>query len=277
MDALPRIGWIGELSAPTLDDAAARRAGEALRPRRTHSPTRRPAVLGLVFLSFCALRLHDPALNGSLPTRAAVARGDQSPSVESGVQEMQRMRSLMAGVVSVGVMATGAAAQQAVQWRVQDGGNGHWYELTDGSPACFESWKMVAESRGGHLATIATSSEQTFLTNLLTPNSSALIGASRPPASDAYTDWIWVTGEPYSASAILWAPDNPGCCEPNEFWLWLQGNGIHDGRQCGASEVLIEFDADCNYDGIVDYGQILSGQLADVNQNGVPDTCEVDP
>ena len=26
MDAMPRIGWIGALAAPTLDDAAARRA-----------------------------------------------------------------------------------------------------------------------------------------------------------------------------------------------------------------------------------------------------------
>jgi len=32
--------------------------------------------------------------------------------------------------------------------------------------------------------------------------------------------------------------------------------------------------ADCNGDGIVDYGQILDGTLADVNGNGVPDICE---
>ena len=37
---------------------------------------------------------------------------------------------------------------------------------------------------------------------------------------------------------------------------------------------LIEWSADCNNDGIVDYGQILQGQLADTNANGVPDTCE---
>ncbi len=37
---------------------------------------------------------------------------------------------------------------------------------------------------------------------------------------------------------------------------------------------LIEWSADCNADGIVDYGQILQGELADANGNGVPDTCE---
>jgi formylglycine-generating enzyme required for sulfatase activity len=37
---------------------------------------------------------------------------------------------------------------------------------------------------------------------------------------------------------------------------------------------LIEWDADCNADGIVDYGQILAGTLADTNTNGIPDSCE---
>jgi hypothetical protein len=44
---------------------------------------------------------------------------------------------------------------------------------------------------------------------------------------------------------------------------------------CGSPpQWLIEWSADCNNDGIVDYGQILSGQLVDADTNGVPDTCE---
>jgi hypothetical protein len=37
---------------------------------------------------------------------------------------------------------------------------------------------------------------------------------------------------------------------------------------------IIEWSADCNNDNIVDYGQILLGQLADTNTNGTPDICE---
>ena len=37
---------------------------------------------------------------------------------------------------------------------------------------------------------------------------------------------------------------------------------------------IIEWSADCNGDGIVDYGQILSGELADANANNIPDCCE---
>jgi hypothetical protein len=34
---------------------------------------------------------------------------------------------------------------------------------------------------------------------------------------------------------------------------------------------VIEWSADCNGDGVVDKGQILSGQLPDANNNGIPD------
>ncbi|MEY5032880.1 MAG: Dockerin type domain, partial [Planctomycetota bacterium] len=38
-----------------------------------------------------------------------------------------------------------------------------------------------------------------------------------------------------------------------------------------------EWSADCNSDGIVDYGQIRSGELADANGNYIPDCCEATP
>jgi len=37
---------------------------------------------------------------------------------------------------------------------------------------------------------------------------------------------------------------------------------------------LVEWSTDCNGDGVVDYGQIKSGQLADDNANSIPDICE---
>ena len=43
--------------------------------------------------------------------------------------------------------------------------------------------------------------------------------------------------------------------------------GRHDGHH------FIEWSADCNNDGIVDYGQILDGTFADDNGDGVPDLC----
>jgi hypothetical protein len=40
------------------------------------------------------------------------------------------------------------------------------------------------------------------------------------------------------------------------------------------TSAVIEWSADCNGDGIVDFGQILRGELIDLNSNGVPDICE---
>ena len=37
---------------------------------------------------------------------------------------------------------------------------------------------------------------------------------------------------------------------------------------------IIEWSADCNGDGLVDYGQILDGTLEDTNNDGVPNVCD---
>ncbi len=46
-----------------------------------------------------------------------------------------------------------------------------------------------------------------------------------------------------------------------------------DGRGTEFSAVF-EWSADCNNDGIVDYGQIFAGDLPDANHNNIPDCCE---
>ncbi len=37
---------------------------------------------------------------------------------------------------------------------------------------------------------------------------------------------------------------------------------------------VVEYDADCNGDGIVDFGQLRSGDLLDVNGDTIPDACQ---
>jgi hypothetical protein len=52
------------------------------------------------------------------------------------------------------------------------------------------------------------------------------------------------------------------------------GDGDNICPGCNPGPFLIEYDADCNNDGIVDYGQILAGDLPDANHNNIPDCCE---
>ena len=122
----------------------------------------------------------------------------------------------------------------------------------------------------------------------------ALIGLFQPNGSaEPAGGWQWVTGEPFTFDQGWWGsledccPGSPYCAGQGEdaaaIWSWAGdcvsgasfAGKLNDVGKCldwwGA---IAEWSADCNNDGIVDYGQILLGQLDDVDANGVPDLCE---
>jgi hypothetical protein len=174
--------------------------------------------------------------------------------------------------------ASTAQAQQAVQWKVTDGGNGHWYAMTSVS-ANFWVLNSHCNSRGGHLATFASRSECLWVGSHLTVRRSyagAYQDFSDPSYSEPNGGWRWVTGEPFTLEAATpYGFDNYGsgqqfawfndcCCLCNTYL-----DDVEDVEAVG----VIEWSADCNHDGMVDYGQIVEGQLADINDDGVPDCC----
>jgi hypothetical protein len=195
--------------------------------------------------------------------------------------------AIVAGVVMV---ASSAGAQQmpAVQWRVEDGGNGHWYQVLV-SPTNI-SWfdaRGRSEDLGGHLATLTTSDENRWA-HAITVNAAGAwgawnggwefgpwIGGYRASPSDV--SWKWVTAEPWDFTA--WHPSQPDSAQQTAVSfggggptsaVWADTNVDEPVRS-----FVVEWSADCNSDGIVDYGQILAGDLADANSNGIPDVCEV--
>jgi hypothetical protein len=184
--------------------------------------------------------------------------------------------ALIAGVA-------GAQSTQAVEWKVSDGGNGHWYQFVRSYEAgvCWTAARDAAALAGGYLATITSSSENAFATQVVQAQSH--LGLEAGPflgatcEGRAWGDWIWVTGEPFSFTS--WNSGEPNSGGGERFvhmFRWEGGLGWNDTQNCSAGHFsyLIEWSADCNGDGIVDYGQILSGQLIDLNSNGVPDVCE---
>ena len=191
------------------------------------------------------------------------------------LKRKDQMKNLIQAAVVTLFAASTAQAQQVVQWKLSDGGNGHWYRFVSGPVGCFAWWQANAESSGAFLASIGSVSEQTFLGGLLPGATGGFVGGTRSPESDVNSGWTWVTGEPFSPTAVSWAPDNPGCCAPNEFWLRLLNNGLHDGAECeNGTAAFFEWSADCNSDGFVDYGQCHEGTLPDYNSNNIPDCCE---
>jgi len=165
-----------------------------------------------------------------------------------------------------------------VQWRGEDGGNGHWYRI-DATSTTWEVARDRAFSQSGYLATITKGSEQRFLSTLdwsIITQWGVWLGARRQSCT-----WQWVNGESWGYDH--WAPNEPsGGCFDAFLLLYVQLGTKYelrwddcicppDGTPTGS---FIEWSADCNNDGIVDYGQILQGQLADTNTDGIPDTCQ---
>ena len=126
-----------------------------------------------------------------------------------------------------------------VQWRPEDGGNGHWYELrnpwpifpydnpgkTDWDHAKMQAQWMSHYEIPGHLATITSESENNFIkNNIIEPPDSPWIGGyQRAGSPEPAGGWTWTTGEP-------WNYTNWSSGEPNDFndenalqFSWDQG------------------------------------------------------
>ncbi len=172
-----------------------------------------------------------------------------------------------------------------VQWRAEDGGNGHWYAAIQSVGLTWDEASDVARSRGGYLAGLQSLTEDFFVRSL-TPDVTATgfwIGASRSAGTTCSVDssWSWLDLSAWAYSG--WAATQPDCWATGQDRVavvrgtYLPGWHDFDNSAVDIARAAIEWSADCNSDGIVDYGQILRGQLVDSDQNGVPDVCEVDP
>jgi hypothetical protein len=199
------------------------------------------------------------------------------------------MKAVMAGATISAAITAGSGAQDAVQWRVQDGGNGHWYQFkTYAVPTQWDAARAASSAVGGYLACVNSAEEQAFLI-FIAPNyvdesgGQAWLGGyqdtTAPDFAEPHQGWRWVSGEPltyqgwynsgtgWGADYMTLAKDVNGNFGWNDLWTDYFG---------GRRFAFVEWSADCNSDGIVDFGQIRAGQLPDGNANGVPDCCESD-
>ena len=174
--------------------------------------------------------------------------------------------------------AASAADAPAVEWKVSDGGNGHWYQFINKN-ACWEIDKAECEAMGGYLATLTSQSEEDFIPwpadRYINVGGKQELGSCEPGCG-----WGWITGEQWNYTR--WSPGQPengyGSEVGSQDYLIRHVGGWHDGNNCPPTTgdgYVVEWSADCNDDGVVDYGQIKSGELADTNNNGVPDVCEL--
>jgi hypothetical protein len=187
-----------------------------------------------------------------------------------------------------------AVGSYPVQWRTADGGNGHWYLLQhNGSYLCWSTANAFAQTAGGYLASETTEAEHSFISGRLVGRDDAWSGRWGPWIGGLYAEgqWTWTSGELWNFTA--WYPGEPngtgaetvvsyiapgdtGGCGRTTMWNdWVNCGTVEaSGCDVGVWNYIIEWSADCNNDGTVDYGQMLRGELPDINHNGTPDTCE---
>ncbi len=248
-------------------------------------PADAPRLRALAFLAlFLAVALHAARDTGSLATSAPVpprwttsAQQDPTKRVHGMAHKNTLTKAAAAAALSIGSLAT---AQDAVQWRVEDGGNGHWYA----SISAHASWtasQSAAANLGGHLVTLRSTAESDFVKSKRIAwgnwGSWCWYGGRLDCVEGAIVScesctWRWVTGEPLDFTD--WSPFEPNCGFPTERIASMGTDWADLFDDYPITHAIMEWSADCNNDGIVDFGQIRAGELDDANGNNIPDCCE---
>jgi hypothetical protein len=185
------------------------------------------------------------------------------------------VRSVALFVSVVVAAAASARSMQSVEWKTSQGGNGHWYELSTDTVVGWDAARLAAIRRGGHLAALNSTAEAAFLHALAFARNvyGGYVGLRLQGSG-----WRWITDEPLVAlGSYSLRVSGDGSCSN---FIDLQAGAPYSpslndiGCDWWDGPYFIEWSADCNNDGIIDYGQILRGELLDLNETGVPDVCE---
>ena len=197
----------------------------------TWRPVRFTVILAMV-RSLPCLSASRPRFGGVGSLRCCFSHSTTTSSPATLMGCEMRVTLVLAGAMAVGVLLTTSSSTNAdaIQWTVENGGSGHWYEPVKASSQV--SWtdaKTLAEQRGGYLACVTSQSENDFVFSLVsdfywwtdgagTPMFSGgpWIGGYQDRSASDYSEpaggWRWVSGE-------AWAYTNWNIGEPNNGWF----------------------------------------------------------
>lgn len=241
-----------------------------------------------------------------MAAESSAATGAGAMQQEPAQMSISRNSVRATVVAGAALIAGSAGAQSAVQWKVSEGGNGHWYRVVSTNPLTWTAADGAAQAAGGLLACTENDSETDWVLQqaIARPDAWSIAGNNGDvrigPWLGGYQDhsasdfsepaggWRWESGAPVNVSSpYMWLNNATGCGIDEDrlhFWRYTFQSFyvIQDMPERGYCEpfvgpvvsYVIEWSADCNGDGMVDYGQILDGSILDANTNGVPDCCE---
>lgn len=180
------------------------------------------------------------------------------------------------GLASLSAVACLSAVSLAsvVEWRVSDGGNGHFYDVVRSqSRLTWEDARAHASALGGHLATLTSAAEDQFVFALVASRPEAWqgntfggpwLGAFQPSPTGTAPDqgWVWVTGEAWSYTN--WSPGEPG----DQGWLGGVESYLHY-RDSGGGWNDFTNDGNSTYSFVIEYPVPAPGAILLLGAAGI--------
>ncbi len=231
---------------------------------------------------------------------------DWDPSLDCGGQEGGAAPGEPDGVLDTCQISSPGS----LEWSTAQGGNGHRYDVVEGLVTWTDAAVLAnTMGAGADLASLTTWDEATFVAAYLEwdidSNGELWLGGEQAAlATDPTVGWSWRIGDPWS-----WArwddgatnqPDTSGAPETallaiaptdlDEFvWDWddedpdVEAAGwlVEYNRDCDSDGILDEcqigndISLDCEPDGRIDSCMIDDGIVPDCNDNGFPDSCDI--
>ena len=142
---------------------------------------------------------------------------------------------------------------------------GSCYYLSDNTLWWFDA-KQAAEDAGGHLATITSDEERSYLVDVLGINLEInpwgpWIGLSD---HEQENDWRWVTGEPFSYTN--WSGGEPGVDSPENHATWST-SGWHDHPNERDFNYILEVPGEPNEDNDTDFSRLFFSEYGEGSSN----------
>jgi len=129
-----------------------------------------------------------------------------------------------------------------IQWKIEDGGNGHWYQFID----CLVTWNeanflasgSTFMSVSGHLATITSAEENAFIFDSVASGNNAWIGLSDAETEGVFT---WVTGEPLDYTNWFTGEPNNDAILGENFGEFKADGSWNDWNSVAETSYIVEY------------------------------------
>lgn len=105
------------------------------------------------------------------------------------------------------LLLEGIAKAEPVQWTIDSGGNGHWYDVVHYRSTWDDANAQVQNQGAGYLATLTSQAENDFAWSHFSYPGYWLGGYQINSNNEPSGNWAWVTGETWNWTN--WAPGQP--------------------------------------------------------------------